>query len=149
MLIENQSKIVKRFTAALPTPNFLTLAEVLLLHENQVEQFGGSFGVRDLGLLESALAQPAASFGGEYLHPTIADQAAAYLYHIAKNHPFIDGNKRTAFAVMDAFLRFNGHSLPITNEETYGLVIQVAQSDIAKAELTAKLKGTIVPKNAL
>jgi death on curing protein len=140
---------VKRFTVALLIPNFLTLAEVLLLHEDQVERFGGSAGVRDLGLLESALAQPSASFGGEFLHPTIAAQAAAYLFHIAKNHPFVDGNKRTAFAVMDAFLRFNGYILPLLNEQTYELVLQVAQSDISKEELTAKLEGTIVPKNAV
>jgi death on curing protein len=140
---------VKRFTVALLIPNFLTLAEVLLLHEDQVERFGGSSGVRDLGLLESALAQPSASFGGDFLHPTIATQAAAYLFHIAKNHPFIDGNKRTAFAVMDAFLRFNDYILPMSNEETYELVIQVAQSDITKAELTDRLKDTIVPKNTL
>jgi death on curing protein len=130
-------------------PNFLTLAEVLLLHEDQVERFGGSSGVRDLGLLESALAQPSASFGGEFLHPTIAAQAAAYLFHIAKNHPFVDGNKRTAFAVMDAFLRFNGYTLPLVNEQTYELVLQVAQSAITKEELTERLEGTIVPKNGL
>ena len=72
-------------------PNFLYLAEVLALHENQVTRFGGSFGVRDMGLLESAMAQASATFGGEFLHPTVASQAAAYLYHRAKNHPFIDG----------------------------------------------------------
>ncbi len=75
---------MRRFTVALLTPNFLTLAEVLAFHDHQVQRFGGSPGVRDMGLLESALAQPAASFGGELLHPTIANQAAAYLYHIAK-----------------------------------------------------------------
>jgi death on curing protein len=135
---------VRRFIVALLIPKFLTLAEVLILHEDQVQRFGGSSGVRDLGLLESALGQPAATFGGEFLHPTIADQAAAYLYHIAKNHPFVDGNKRTAFSVMDAFLRVNGSRLPLDNEQTYELVIQVAQSDISKEELTEFLKRTIV-----
>jgi death on curing protein len=134
---------VKRFTVALLTPNFLTLAEVLAFHDHQVQRFGGSPGVRDMGLLESALAQPAASFGGELLHPTIAHQAAAYLYHIAKNHPFIDGNKRTAYATMDAFLRFNGYRLPLSDEETYDLVLSVAQGNISKEELTAKLSGAI------
>jgi death on curing protein len=86
----------------LPTPKFLALELVLELHRDQIESFGGSPGIRDQGLLESALAQPEATFGGEYLHSTIPDQAAAYLYHLALNHPFIDGNKRTAFAVMDA-----------------------------------------------
>lgn len=82
---------------------FPLLDDVLRIHDRQIEVFGGSTGVRDLGLLESALAQPQATFGGELLHPTLPEQAAAYLYHLAKNHPFIDGNKRTAFAVMDMF----------------------------------------------
>ncbi|MFM2429788.1 MAG: hypothetical protein RLZZ511_1001 [Cyanobacteriota bacterium] len=124
-----------------------SLKAVLALHDQQIQVFGGSSGIRDLGLLESALAQPLASFGGEFLHPTIADQAAAYLYHIAKNHPFIDGNKRTAYAVMETFLEVNGYQLPLSNNETYELVIQVAQSDISKEALTAKLKATIVPKS--
>jgi len=77
-----------RFTVALQTPNFLTLPEVLAFHKDQVSRFGGTSGVRDMGLLESALAQPQASFGGELLHPTIYEQAAAYLYHLAMNPPF-------------------------------------------------------------
>jgi fido (protein-threonine AMPylation protein) len=75
------------------------------LHDRQVEKFGGTSGIRDQGLLESALAQPQATFAGELLHATIYEQAAAYLFHLAMNHPFLDGNKRTAFAVMDVFLR--------------------------------------------
>ncbi|MEG4329587.1 Fic family protein, partial [Microcoleus sp. herbarium5] len=78
----------------MPTPKFLFLDEVLELHDDQISSFGGTPGVRDEGLLESALAQPQATFGGQFLHSTISEQAAAYLYHIAMNHPFIDGNKR-------------------------------------------------------
>jgi death on curing protein len=136
-------KSERRFTNALRTPKYPSLKAVLALHDQQVRVFGGAFGVRDLGLLESAIAQPSAGFGGELLHPTIADQAAAYLYHIAKNHPFIDGNKRTAFAVMETFLELNGYTLLLDNEAAYELVIQVAQSDINKEELTAKLSGAI------
>ena len=77
------------------THKFLSLDEVLELHDDQISSFGGTPGLRDEGLLESALAQPQATFGGQFLHPTIAEQAAAYLYHIAMNHPFIDGNKRS------------------------------------------------------
>jgi death on curing protein len=143
----NPSPNEKRFIVALLIPNFLYLAEVLALHEKQVEQFGGSFGVRDLGLLESALAQPSATFGGEFLHPTIADQAAAYLYHLAKNHPFIDGNKRTAFAVTEVFLIINGYLLNFSNDETYNLVLQVAQGDISKEALAVLLSEAIVPQN--
>jgi death on curing protein len=142
-------KSERRFSNVLLTPKFPSLKVVLMLHDQQVELFGGSSGVRDIGLLESAIAQPSATFRDEFLHPSIADQAAAYLYHIAKNHPFVDGNKRTAYAVMETFLELNGYMLPMSNEETYELVIQVAQSDITKAELTAKLEGTIVPKNAV
>jgi death on curing protein len=133
----------------LQIPNYPTLQDVLRLHDRQIERFGGSTGVRDMGLLESALAQPEATFMGEWLHPTFPSQAAAYLYHIAKNHPFVDGNKRTAFAVMDAFIRGNGYRLALTPTQTYELVLQVAQSDITKEELTDRLKGTIVPKSDL
>ena len=92
----------------MPTPKFISISEVQEIHTDQISSFGGSPGIRDEGLLESALAQPQATFGGEFLHSTIPEQAATYLYHLAMNHPFIDGNKRTAFAVMDTFLRLNG-----------------------------------------
>jgi death-on-curing protein len=125
----------------LQTPKFLDLANVLRIHDRQIEKFGGSSGVRDQGLLDSALAQPQATFGGELLHPTIYAQAAAYLYHIAKNHPFIDGNKRTAFAVMDTFLRANGYTLNLTQDQKYELVLQVAQSTLSKEDLTEYLQS--------
>ena len=80
----------------------------LAIHSAAVARFGGLDGVRDKGLLESALAQPFQTFGGEELYPTVAQKAARYAYGIASNHPFADGNKRTATAVMGAFLRMNG-----------------------------------------
>lgn len=83
------------------TPNFINSELVLKIHERQISKFGGSLGIRDQNLLESALAQPKATFGGQLLHSTIYEQAAAYLFHLTMNYPFIDGNKRTAFAVMD------------------------------------------------
>lgn len=126
------------------TPKFLSVDNVLLLHADQIDSFGGSQGVRDEGLLESALAQPQATFGGELLHPTIHDQAAAYFYHLAMNHPFIDGNKRTAFAAMDSFLRLNSYALNLTDEQAYNLVMQVAQGNMNKGELAAFLKEVIV-----
>jgi death-on-curing protein len=73
-------------------PIFLTLDEVLEIHEQQIELYGGSYGLRDPGALESAVAMPQATFDGEYLYPTIPDMGAAYLFHLARNHPFIDGN---------------------------------------------------------
>ncbi|MEA5595578.1 type II toxin-antitoxin system death-on-curing family toxin [Rivularia sp. UHCC 0363] len=126
------------------TPNFVNKSVVLKIHQRQVEKFGGTAGVRDEGLLESALAQPQATFFGEYLHPTIYEQAAAYLFHIAKNHPFIDGNKRTAFAVMDTFLRLNGYDLNMGNEEIYNLVMQVAQGNMNKAEIANYLEQNVI-----
>jgi len=128
----------------LPTPNFVSKSMVLSIHARQIERFGGTPGVRDEGLLESALAQPQATFGGQFLHSTISEQAAAYLYHIAMNHPFIDGNKRSAFAVTDTFLRLNGGALNLTDDEVYDLVMRVARGTMTKEELTTELESCIV-----
>jgi death-on-curing protein len=128
----------------LPTPKFFSLDEVLELHADQISSFGGTPGVRDEGLLESALAQPPATFGGQFLHPTISEQAAAYLYHIAMNHPFIDGNKRTAFAVMDTFLRLNACTLNFTDDRAYDLVRRVARGTMTKEELSREFESCIV-----
>jgi death on curing protein len=124
----------------LQTPKFLTISQVLDIHQRQIQRFGGTSGVRDEGLLDSALAQPQATFGGELLHPTIHEQAAAYLYHLAMNHPFIDGNKRTAFAVMLTFWNLNGYTLNLSQEQAYNLVIQVVQKEISKEELSGFLE---------
>ncbi len=122
------------------TPRFISISQVLDIHQDEINSFGGTSGVRDEGLLDSALAQPQATFGGELLHPTIHEQAAAYLYHLAMNHPFIDGNKRTAFAVMDTFITLNTYSLNLSSEQAYNLVIQVVQKEISKEELSAFLE---------
>ena len=127
------------------THEFLNKNLVLKIHARQIVSFGGSEGIRDSGLLESALAQPQATFAGTLLHSTIHEQAAAYLYHLAMNHPFIDGNKRTAFAVMDTFLRLNRYSLNLTDDQAYDLVIQVVQSQMSKAELGNFLEQAISP----
>lgn len=119
----------------------MSYLQVLKIHQRQIERFGGTDGVRDEGLLESALAQPQTTFGGELLHPTIAEQAAAYLFHLSMNHPFIDGNKRTAFAAMLTFLRLNNYSLNISQDEAYNLVIRVVERHISKEELARVLNG--------
>ena len=95
----------------LAEPLFLTLAEFVELHADQIKRYGGQDGVRDFGLLGSALAQPEASFAGEWLHRGLYDMAAAYAYHLCQNHPFIDGNKRTALACALVFLELNGFSV--------------------------------------
>ena len=108
---------------------FLGLDEVLALHSDQVGRYGGAVGVRDLGLLESAVATPEASFGGEYLHATLPEMAAAYLYHLAQNHAFIDGNKRTAFAATYTFHAINGLWLTADAEETYVFVANLYKAN--------------------
>ena len=128
----------------MPTPEFLTKADVLKLHNRQIERFGGTSGVRDEGLLESALAQPQATFDGQFLHSTIYQQAAAYLYHLAKNHPFVDGNKRTAFAAMDTFLRLNGYRLTLMNEDSYTLVLQAVTDQIDKSAIANQLEQSLI-----
>ena len=88
-------------------PLFLTLAEVVEIHSDQLKRYGGQAGVRDFGLLESALARPEASFAGEWLHKNLHEMAAAYAYHLCQSYPFIDGNKRTGLACALVFLELN------------------------------------------
>lgn len=127
----------------MPTPKVVSQQAVLKIHARQVERFGGTPGLRDEGLLESAFAQPQATFGGQMLHSTIPEQAAAYLYHLAMNHPLIDGNKRTAFAVMDTFLRANGYRLEITDDKAYNLVMRAVQGELDKISLAQALSMAI------
>lgn len=114
-------------------PTFLGLEEVLQIHADQIERHGGSSGIRDLGLLESAIAMPQASFGGQLLHADIFEMAAAYLFHIVRNHPFMDGNKRVGTAAALVFLRLNGASIRVTNAALVKTVLAVAQGKIGKA----------------
>lgn len=125
------------------TPEFLQIADILEIHQILIELFGGMSGIRDEGLLESALSQPQATFFGELLHPTIHEQAAAYLYHLAKNHPFLDGNKRTAYGAMETFLRLNGYNIDLSNEQAYNMVMQVAQGEMSKEALSSLLEQHI------
>jgi len=121
-------------------PLFLTLDEVLSLHEDQIRRFGGSYGVRDVALLESAIGSAAATFGGEFLHASIFEMAAAYLYGICKNHAFVDGNKRTAVAAALIFLDMNGVEVDVNENDFYNLVIGVAEGRFSKAEVAVFLQ---------
>jgi len=117
------------------TPVFLTKTQALFLHQDLVEEFGGSHGLRDEGLLESALEMPQAGFGGEYFHKTLFEMAAAYLFHLVKNHPFIDGNKRIGLACADVFLSMNDIDLTITEDEAYEFTLRVASESVEKEEI--------------
>lgn len=119
---------------------FLSLEQVLQLHETSLAHFGGIAGIRDQKLLEAALAMPAAQFGGDFLHPGPAEMAAAYLYHIAMSHAFLDGNKRTACFAAVVFLDANGIEHDITPQELETVTLQVASGQMDKPALTKQFQ---------
>jgi death on curing protein len=127
-------------------PVFLTLDEVLALHADQIGRYGGSRGVRVVELLESALAVPATTFGGSYLHGDLHEMAAAYLFHLVKNHPFVDGNKRTGLMAMLVFLGLNGLRLEASEDELTDVVLAVADGRISKAEIAVFVKDHTRPR---
>jgi death-on-curing protein len=121
-------------------PEFLTVEDVLTLHQRQLERFGGGSGVRDLGLLESAVAQPQASFDGTLMHDGVFEMAAAYLFHIVSNHPFVDGNKRAGLVSALTFLQLNGVRIRHATESLYDLTMRVAEGRIDKATVAIELE---------
>jgi death-on-curing protein len=116
---------------------FLTLDDVLRIHQRLIDEFGGSAGVRDMGLLQSALAMPGASFGGQYLHDSVAAMAAAYLYHLVQNHPFIDGNKRIGATAARAFILIDDWRFQPPEQKYQDIVLAVASGKLDKAAVTA------------
>ncbi len=116
-------------------PIFLTVDEVIALHDMQLVHFGGLPGLRDAGLRESAVAMPQAGFGGEYVHHDLYEMAAAYLFHLVKNHPFADGNKRVGFHAAYTFLRLNQVQPTLTESEAYDLVIATAEGRANKSHI--------------
>jgi death-on-curing protein len=121
--------------------DFLGLDEILEIHRDQIERYGGSAGIRDMGLLQSAVAMPAAGFGEDYLHNDIFEMAAAYLFHVTQNHPFVDGNKRTGAVAAVVFLDINGVELNADEDELEALVRSVATGEADKAAATEFFKG--------
>ncbi len=122
---------------------FLTLAEIIDIHTDQIERYGGHKGIRDISLLSSAVAMPYASFSGEFLHPDIYEMAAAYAYHISQNHPFIDGNKRTALATALVFLELNRRSISDSQGILYDAMIRMSVGKLAKVEFAKILKSLL------
>jgi death-on-curing protein len=119
---------------------FLTLHEVVELHERLTTDFGGSIGIRDMALVQSALAMPAATFGGQFLHSTLAEMGAAYLYHLVMNHPFVDGNKRIGAAAARVFLVMNDFTFDPDQAEYGDLVVDLASGKLDKADVIAFFK---------
>lgn len=114
---------------------FLSLDDILESHQNQIETYGGGQGIRDIGLLESAIAQPEACFGGQFLHADVFEMAAAYLYHLVMNHPFVDGNKRVGLEAALIFLEVNDQRLNASDEELVDLVLKTTMGQVGKPEI--------------
>lgn len=125
--------------ASVMDTRYLSLDEAMAIHAHQIARYGGTPGIRDRTLLESALAMPKATFGAELLHPSLSEQAAAYVFHLVKNHPFLDGNKRVGLACGLAFLRLNGLRLVAGEDELVDLVLGIATGSVSKAEASVFL----------
>ena len=125
---------------------FLTLAEAIEIHADQIHRYGGQAGLRDLALLESALAQPEASFAGEWLHQDRFEMAAAYAYHLCRNHPFIDGNKRTTLAAALVFLELNGVTILDPRGRLKNAMIRIASGKMSKAGFSKLLRKLPQPE---
>lgn len=116
---------------------FLDVGVVLTIHERMIQEFGGGNGPRDQGLLESAVAMPSAAFSGQFLHDDLPAMTGAYLFHLCKNHPFVDGNKRVALASAITFLLVNDHELTCSKPDAEQLTLGVADGSISKDEAIA------------
>ncbi len=127
-------------------PDFLTVDDVLELHDDQLRLFGGGDGLRDRGALESAVAVPQASFDGAFLHEDLFAMAAAYAFHIAENQPFVDGNKRTALNAALVFLDLNGWIVADPRGELYDAMLGLARGSFDKADLAKLLRFLAQPE---
>ncbi len=114
---------------------FLSVPDIVEIHERVIVEFGGDTGLRNRGLLESAVAMPQAMFSGQYLHRDLAEMAAAYHFHLGSNHPFIDGNKRVAVAAAELFLLLNGWKFQATDEEIETITLELASGRVSKEQV--------------
>lgn len=125
---------------------YLSLAEVLRLHELLLASSGGPAGIRDLGRVEAALAQPKVTFAGQDLYPTVLEKAAALAFSLIQGHPFVDGNKRTGHAAMSVFLMLNGYELSGDVDAHEHLILGVAAGSVSREELLTWLKSYAKPQ---
>jgi len=116
-------------------PKFLSFTEVLEIHQDPILRYGGDSGIRDIELLKSALGMPSATFNGEYIHTDIYEMAAAYLFHLVSNHPFVGGNKRVGAVSALVFLTLNGYDFEAPEDEFAEMVLSVAKSESDKADV--------------
>jgi len=121
-------------------PEFLSFDEILEIHDDQIQRYGGDAGIRDRGLLESAVAMPQQSFGGQYLHKDVFEMAAAYAFHLAESQAFLDGNKRTGLAAAYMFLSLNGFRLIEQDDRLYEAMIAVGTRRMDKSGLAQVLR---------
>ena len=119
----------------MPKITFLNLGEVLEIHRDQIARYGGLPGLRDIDLLKSAVAMPQATFDGEFLHTDIFEMAAAYLFHIVGNHPFLDGNKRVGAVACLVFLELNGYEFTAPEKDFSELVFVLTRGEVAKTDI--------------
>ena len=124
---------------------FVRLTELLELHRRIIELSGGADGVRDIGLAESALAQPHMTFGGNDLYPSLSDKAAALCFSLVLNHPFVDGNKRIGHATMEVFLLLNGFELNAEVDDAESVILNLAAGKLDRAEFNKWVNKRIVP----
>jgi len=122
------------------TPEHLHANEVIYIHQDQIERYGGDASIRDTGLLMSAVAAPQASYGGELQHHDLFEMAAAYMFHIVQNHPFVDGNKRTGAAAALVFLEMNDVEIEADEDDLVELVLAVAQGEADKRRIAEFLR---------
>lgn len=116
-------------------PEFLTLAEVIAIHKDQIDNYGGESGIRDLSLLSSAIAVPQSTYDKKFLHEDLFDMAAAYAYHLCQNQPFIDGNKRVALVSALVFLDLNETDINDPDNILYKAMRDIASEKMSKKDL--------------
>ena len=122
-------------------PKFISLAEVFEIHRDQLARYGGASGIRNIELLKSALGMAATTYGGEFLHTDICEMAAAYLFHLVKNHPFIDGNKRVGAVTALVFLTLNGFDFYAPEEDFAVIVLAGARGEMDKTQVTVLIRS--------
>ena len=127
---------------------YLSLTEVLIIYRRIIAQTGGSLGIRDFNALESALAQPRATYGGEDLYPTIVDKTSSLGFSLIQNHPFIDGNKRIGHAAMETFLILNGFEIDAAVDEQEQVILTIASGNMKRDDFAVWLRAHVVETSA-